>query len=357
MADAAAAGAQPNAPADAAAAAPAAGSRGAARDARRTTAITRLSAAVAQAAAAEPPKAETAATPAPKPEAQKPSEAEKPDPATERGLRAVEQAKRKFLDEQNAAKAELDVQRAEVARLRKEAEGKVSSRQDLKGLKPTDLLDALDHYGEDELDILSRAAYARTKAGKTDPRAQAAAQEASRAQGSKAAQAEVAELRETIKQLEEKLTGEFRQRDAAAFQRHWVDEAVKAIPADKPTFLSKLHANEPDAAKRELLTIGAELEKANDNNPPTQAEVIEEFEARKRASLKAMGLDPDALLAPPKAADPVTTTAATAKPRTLDVTTAPNITRPANAPKTREERRDRALANLADRQRATADQT
>lgn len=322
--------------------------RGPSRAEKRIAAIAKVKASEAVAAADASKPVEAAQADA------KPVEAapEKLDPATDRGLRAIEQARKKFLDEQNAAKAELEVQRAEVARLRKEAEGRVASRADLKKLNPTELLEALEHFGEDDFDILSRASYARTRAGKADPRAQAAAQEASRAQGSRS---EVAALQSTIKTLEEKiekLGGEFTRRDQASFAERWVGEAVKAIPADKPTFLSKLHANDPDGARRELLSIGAELEKANDGEPPTQAEVIEEFEKRKRASLKSLGLDPEALLAPPKPAAPAAPKPAT---RTLDVA-ATSVTRPDDAPKTREERRAYAMARLRAQTR-TADQT
>ncbi len=341
-------------------------SRGAVRDARRSTAVanhprSRSADPAASAVTSEtkpaPTLAAVAAVVKPAAESAAKSEAapEKPDPATDRGLRSIEQARKKFLDEQTAAKAELDVQRAEVARIRKEAEGKVTSLDALKKLGPTELLAALDHLSEDDFDIIARSSYARTKAGKVDPRAQTAAQDAARAakerSASTAATAELAELRETVKQLEQKLTGEFTRRDQASFVERWVGDAVKAIPADKPTFLSKLHANEPETAKRELLSIGAELEKANDGEPPTQAEVIAEFEKRKRASLKAMGLDADALLAPPAPAKPAPVTQA----RTLDVTTS-NLTRPAITAKTRDERRDVAVANLKARKTATADQ-
>lgn len=356
MADPAAAAAPPPAPA-AAATPPQPGNRIAARAERRATAMTRLQSDVATERASAPAPVPEAPKPAaPAPAEAKPADpaTEKPDPATERSLRQVEQARKKSLDEITAGKAELEVQRAEIARLRKEAEGKVGSIGELKKLSPTALLEALDHFTEDDHDILSRAAYARTKAGKTDPRAQAAAQEATRAQGSRAAVAEVAQLKATIAELEAKVSGEFTRRDHASFAEKWLGETTKAIPTDTPTFIAKLHANEPETARRELLAIGQELEKANDGEPPTHAEVIAEFEKRKRASLKSMGLDPDALLAPPKPAAP----AAAAKPagaRTLDVAAA-NVTRPANAPKTRDERRDAAVARIRAERRTTADQ-
>ena len=311
-----------------------------------------------QSAPAEAPAAPVVVT-APKPAAVAPvapapasdAVAEKPDPATDRGLRAIEQARKKFLDEQTSSKAELEVQRAEIAQLRKAAEGKVTSLEAVKKLSAIELLDARDDLTDDDYDIISRASYARTKAGKADPRAQEAAQEASRRQSARGTTSELADLRETVKQLEAKLTGEFTRRDQASFAERWVGDAVKAIPTDKPTFLSKLYANEPDTAKRELMHIGAELEKANDGEAPTQAEVIEEYEKRKHAMLKSMGIDGAALLAPPAPAP-----ATKAGGRTLDPGAA-NLTRAENAPKTREEKRATAIANLRTRQRATADQT
>lgn len=333
--------------------------RGPGRAERRAGAIARLQAtgAAATAAAGTPAEAPKPSS-APAAEAPKPAPAEppkpaddKPDPATERGLRTIEQAKKKWQDEKAQADADYEVRVAKLAQREKEIEGRVTSRDDLKKLSPAELLDKLDHLSEDDHEALARAAYARTKAGKADPAAQAAARDAMRSSGSRT---ELAELRAKLDAANEeikKLGGEFSRRDAASFAERWVGEAVKAIPSDKPTFLSKLHANEPDTARRELLAIGVELEKANDGEQPTHAEVIEEFEKRQRARIKAMGLDPDAMLAPPKPAP-----APAAKPaRTLDPA-APNVTRAENAPKTRDERREIAFANLRASRRTAADQ-
>lgn len=299
-------------------------------------------------APAKPAEAKPAPIAPSVPEA-KPVPAEE-DAATQRGLAQVDRARKKFLDDQNASKAELEVQRAEVARLRAAAEGKVGSIDELKKLGPTDLLDRLDHLTDEDYEALSRAAYARTKVGKADPRAAAAVKDAERSLGGRVVDAKLAAMETKHAAEIAELRGEFTRRDQAAFAGRWVDEAVKAIPADKPTFLSKLHANEPDTARRELLTIGGELEKANDGEPPTQAEVIAEFEKRKRATLKSMGLDADALLTPspaPAAAKP--------QPRTLNPANV-NITRPGNVPTTRAERSANAQAKLRMRGRQTANE-
>jgi hypothetical protein len=305
--------------------------------------------------AAEPAPEPVVAKPAePAPAPVKPAEPEKPDPATDRGLRAIEQQKKRWLDEQQAKETDYQVRIAKLAEREKQTDGKLASREELKKLSPTELLDILDHYGEDDHDILSRAAYARTKAGKTDPRAQAAAQEASRAQGSRATDAKVVELEAKYEAKFQELRDEFKRRDQRSFAEHWVSEAPKAIPADKPTFAGRLHTNDPETAKREFLSVGIDLEKANGGEQPTYDEVIAEIDKRDRAWLKSRGFDADALLAPPKPAP-----APAAKPapaRTLDVT-ASNITRAEDEPKTRAERTARAIANLRARQRATADQT
>ncbi|HEX4355659.1 MAG TPA: hypothetical protein VHZ95_22185 [Polyangiales bacterium] len=271
----------------------------------------------------------------------------KHDPATDRGLRAVEQARKKFLDEQNAWKAEQEVQRAETARLRAEAQGKVSSVEELKKLKASEILDRLA-LDDDGYDAMSRHAYARTKQGKADPRAAAAVADAERSQASRGQAETIAELQAKIDKLEQGYQGEFKRRDQQTFAEHWVGEAVKSVPTDKPTLIGKLMAKSPDAGRAQLLAIGAELERANDGEQPTHSEVIAEFEKRRRAALEEQGVDVDALLAPAKAPT-------APAPRTLDVT-ATKITRNENAPQTREERRAVAQANLRARQRQTADQ-
>lgn len=310
----------------------------AAEVAGRAQADAKAAAAPAKPAAAPDAKIETKAEPA---------KVETSDPATERGLRAVEQAKKKWQDEQASAKAELEVQRAEIARLRKDAEGKVGSIEELKKLRAIEILDRLD-LSEDDYDEVARASYARTKAGKVDPRAQSAAQEAARSSKTRAEASSVSEMKAEIEALRAELRGEFNRRDMAQHAERWVGEGLKAVPSDKPSWFAKLIATEPETARLELRSIGAELEKANDGETPTHAEVIAEFETRKRAQLKALGLDPDALLAPAPAAKPA--------PRTLDPA-ARTITRPENAPTTRDEKRANAIANLRARQRTTADAT
>jgi hypothetical protein len=358
MADPQLAATQVQTPPPAAAIAARDASRNAARADRRAAAMTKIRAsnaapaeAAAVAAPTEAPKAAELKTEPAKLAAAKPPEpTEAPDPATERGLRAVEQARKKWLDEQAAHKSELEVQRAEVARLRKEAEGKVTSLDELKRLKPLELLSRLDHLTDDDFDAISRAAYARTKAGKVDPRAQAAAQEAERYQANRGHADELASVKAELTALKEEFKGEFTRRDQASFAERWVGDAIKAVPGDKPTLLSKLMAKSPENAKRELLLLGAELEKANDGEPPTHAEVVAEFEKRRRASLEEYGVDVEAMLAPPAPAKPEP-----AKARTLEVA-ATTLTRAENAPKTRAELRAHAIANLRTRQRATADQ-
>lgn len=331
---------------------------------RRTGAISKVQSAISAEAPAAPAVAQPAAA-APKavepPKAaeapktlEQPKPDEKPDPSTERGLRQLEAAKKKWLDEQNAAKAELDVQRAEIARLRKEAEGKVTSAKDLEGLSPKDLIAKFAHYTDADWHALSRLSYAITKEGKADPRAAQAAQDAERALGSRATADKVAELEakyeKQIADLKEQFASEFTRRDNASFASRWLEDATKAIPTDKPSFASKQFANDPDGTRAELLAIGQELEKSNDGIAPTHAEVIAEFEKRKVAALRALGLDPDALLAPPKPAPAPAPTTRTLNP------IAPTITRPENAPKTREERRVGALAKVRASARTTADQ-
>lgn len=255
------------------------------------------------------------------------------DENAKRGLAAVEKAAKRFREEQARVKAEMDLEKAELARIRSELTGKATSRDELKKLKPGELLDKLE-LDEDMYETVAREAYARTKAGKASPAAQEAAKQSAAA---RAYEKEIAELRAKV----EELGGEFQKRDKAAetraFVENWTTQAVKAIPADKPTLIAKLYEKSPEKAKQQLLAVGAELEKANDNETPTHAEVIAEYEKRRRAELEETGVDVDALLAPVKAAPKAAPT------KTLDIDTSGRGTRPINGSPTR----DQKIASIA----------
>jgi hypothetical protein len=290
---------------------------------------------------AAPAPAVSSDTPTPPPAAtsEAPAADEAHDPKTAKGLAAIEKQAKKFRDEQAAAKAaakaELDVERAEIARLRAEATGKVTSIAELKKMKPLEVLEALGFENEDDYDVLARGAYAKTKTGKADPRLKQQAEQTAEARDLKAT---VAELR---KQIEE-LGGEFTKRDAAAqtqaFVAKWQDDAIKAIPAE-PSLIGRLAEKSPEKARDVLLTIGKYIEKQT-GETPTHAECIEEYEKYRRAELEETGVDVDALLRPSTEAAPKK-----APGKSLDITT-PGGTRPLNTNLSRAEKLAAVTAGL-----------
>lgn len=344
--------------------------REAMRQSRRAGAVAKLQAAHAEAppteAAVEPSKAVIAETVKPidpaKPAAVTVADTIKPaetsaaeDEATKRGLAQIEHARKRFLDEQNAWKAQQAVHEAEVARLRQEAQGKVSSIDELKKLDIPTLLDklALDDTRHAQL---SRESYFRTAEGQKNPAAKQAVDDVRQ----RTSVATMEERYSTLEKSNAELKAELEATRKLIFQREyaneWVDGAVKELPADKPTLFAKLLAKNPKGARATLLSLAGELEKTGGDAAPTSAEVLAEYEKRQRAFLEAQGFDVDTLLAV-KPAVPTVSAAPAAKPatRTLNVN-ATQITRSDALPKTREERRNDALAKLRMRQRQTADQ-
>lgn len=260
------------------------------------------------------------------------------DDKTKRGLAAIEKQAKKFRDEQATERASLALERAELARLKAEITGKASSIDELKKLKPTDVLDKLG-LDDDGLDLVARAAYARTTKGKADPRAAAAVAEAERTRASSSHESTIADLQKQI----EDLKGEFTRRDQFAETRQyvtkWQDDAVKSIPVDKPTLIGKLHEKTPEKARQILLAIGQHIEKANDGETPTHAEVIAEYEKLRREELEEQGVDVDALLKPTVAPK------AKASTKTLDVTSVTGV-RPINGSPSKAEKLAAVSAGL-----------
>ncbi len=273
--------------------------------------------------------AEPEAAPAPAPVE------EAPDAQTAKALAQIDKAAKKHRDEVARAKAELELERAELARLRSETTGKVSSWDELKKLKPIEVLEKLGIEAEDDYDLIAREAYARTKAGKADPRAKAAAETTAR-------ERDLMRQVDELKKGFDEIKGEFQNRDKAAETRSYVEtwqtQAVKAIPAE-PSLIGKLYEKSPEKAKAILLQIGQHLERQNDNETPSHAEVIAAYEKYRREELEEQGVDVDALLAVRKAAPKDSVS------RTLDVTSAGG-TRPANGTLSKAERIAQVAAGL-----------
>jgi hypothetical protein len=270
----------------------------------------------------------------------------KPDPQTAKALAAIDKQAKKFRDEQVAAKRAFDQeiaeQRTELARMKQEMTSRYGSMEELQKLaekSPIDLLRKLrPNMTEDDWEIVGRGAFPFTKTGKADPRA---AEVAARVQKETTRDSELSELRKMVSDLTEQIATQGKKVEAQTFVENWQSEAIKAIPADKPTLIARVHAKSPAKARTALLAIGAELERANDGEAPSYGEVIAEFERRERAELEDRGVDVDALLAPSKPAP-----APAAKSATLDVAAPAGGTRPINGRPTREQKLAAVTAGL-----------
>jgi len=274
------------------------------------------------------------------------------DDKTAKGLAAIDRRAKAFRDEQVAAKASLDLERAELARLRSEVTGRASSFEELQKLAKVDPIAVLAKLGidsEDDWETIGRGAYPRTKAGKADPRAAPAVAQTAR-------EATLAAKLEAVERRTIELDEQIRSRDSAAqtqvFVDRYLDDAVKAIPA-APTLIGKLHAKSPAKARETLLELGKAMErhameqdgatKYDPSYTPSNAELIATYEKLRRAELEEQGVDVDALLAPVGAAP---APKAVTKPAvTLDPTSTTG-TRPINGNPTREQKLAAVSAGL-----------
>lgn len=261
---------------------------------------------------------------------------EKPDAATAKSIEAIEKrdrrAREQLAADRAAWKAERDLEIAELTKLKSELTGKATSLDDLKRLAKTKPLEALKHLGiesEDDLEVVARQTYAVSKSGKADPKNKAFADQVAEKHG---VAAELAELKAELA----KVKGEFSTRDQRAemerFQTQYLDEAVKAIPAE-PTFIALAHTANPAKARAALLELGQRIERET-GETPSHAEVIAEYERNKRAELADTGLAADQIEAllrkPAPPAKPL--------PKTLDLTARGSATAPINGNPTREQK-------------------
>lgn len=267
---------------------------------------------------------------------------EPPDEKTARSLALIDRRAKALRDEQATERAKLELDRAELARLRSDIEGRGSSVDDLKKLAKRDPIAALAKLGiesEDDWETVGRGAYPRTKAGKADPRAAPAVAQTTR-------ERELAEQLAELKTRQEALDTQLKTRDAEAqtraFVENYLDQAVKAIPT-APSLIGKLHEKSPVKARQALHQLGARMEadamkadgatKYDPSYTPSHAEVIAEYEKTRRAELEEQGVDVAAMLAPPKPATP--------EPKKPAATLDPSATRhirPANGTPSRAEK-------------------
>lgn len=262
---------------------------------------------------------------------------DRPDPATAKGIEAVEKNAKRQRDaiaaERASAKAELDAERAELARMRAEMTGKVTPFEELQKLAKTpgktlELLKRLGVESDDDFERYARDTYAVSKSGKADPKNKAHADQMAEKQG---LAAELAELRKIVDETRAHVSTREQQAHAERFQQQYLDEAVKALPAD-PTFIGLAHSANPAKARTAILALGQRMEreameadgatKYDASYTPSHAEVIARYEQERKQDLKDGGFT-DEQIANMLAKKPAVA-AATKKPATtLDVTRGP----------------------------------
>jgi len=282
---------------------------------------------------ADPPSTDAApAKKEPKVEAktEEPADDETPDPKTAKALAQIDKQAKRFREEQAKARADFELERAEFARERaefKKAQGSIDEIAKLAKTNPAAALAKLGLSSEDDYEHVARTLVPLTKTGKADPRNKQAVEQLTK---EAALAAQVEDLKKTVEELRGTFETTAKEQQTKAFVEKYLDEAVKAIPAE-PTLIGKLHAKSPEKARQALLAIGQYLEKANDETP-THAEVIEAYEKYRREELEEQGVDVDAMLKPKAIEVP--------KPppsKTLDPT-AVTGTRPINGNPTKAER-------------------
>lgn len=217
---------------------------------------------------------------------------EKPDPATARGLTAVQKAaareKAKFAEEKKAARAELEARAAQIEaewKPRVEAAKKfeaAASKRDVIGM-----LTAAG-IGEDDFENIARVVYAHSKAGQAaNPQARELAARTAR---ERAAQDELVATQKRLADLEAKFTAqaarEAADREAAAFLTGLEKKAKSAEAPLARHFLGK----NPEKTRARLSQIAATLlEETGDM--PDHDDVLARYETDRRAELEELGVD------------------------------------------------------------------
>lgn len=287
--------------------------------------------------------------------AAKPDDKTEPvDDKTAKAIAAIDRRAAAFRQEQATATAKLDLDRAELARLRAEVDGRGASHKELAELAARDPVALLERFGvkaddEDRWEHIGRSAYVRTKAGKADPRAAPAVQQTAK---ERELATQLADLKAQQSEIADYLRTQTQQQQSAKFVGEYLDSAVKAIPA-APSLIGKLYAKSPEKARQALLATGKAMEreamvaegakKYDPSHTPSHDELIARYEKNRRAELEEHGVDVDALLAPAAPAKPVPVAAKASA--TID----PNAvrgTRPVNENPTREERLAAVSAGL-----------
>lgn len=278
-------------------------------------------------AAAAKPATEAAAPPADEPAeeaeakeaepvAAEPAAEAEPDPATARSLAMIAKAEkrqkeqiaaeRKAIAEERATlKAEIE---AERAKWQKEIGPLAEAAKAFEALKarakfdPDSVLDALGIDGDDVGEAWSRAAWARTAKGKSDPSIKATAYELLRkretANEVAEAKREAQEAREEARAIRKMLEDQKQAAVAEAAVNNYLGAAQKAITPDAAPAMARWIEKAPQKARQFIHAIAAEIAQ-EEGEPPAPAELIAEAERRRIAALEEDGIDPTVLLGAP----------------------------------------------------------
>lgn len=289
---------------------------------------------------------------------EKPAElAPEVDPQTAKGIEAIEKrdkrAREQLAKDQAAWKQQMEMERADIARIRAEAAGKpIPSLDELKKLpvaarlrEAMKLVD-LDPDNEEHAEVASRDLYARSKSGKADPKNRAFADQIAE---KSALEAQLADMRKMIEETRSTLTEREQKAQLEQFQNKWLDDAAKALPAE-PSLVSLAMTKSPERTRSVLLDIGKRMEVEN-GETPTHAEVIAEYEAIAKADLQDRGFT-DAQIAAMLKPNAAPAPAIKQVTRTLDPSAGPT-TAPVSPVTTREQKVALARAGIRKLQATT----
>lgn len=255
-------------------------------------------------------------------EAESTDEEKVDDPKAQKGLDAVRRAEKRH-------RAQMDADRAEFARERAqhtEALSKVADYEAAAKRIAHDPIALLAKLGvpKSAYEVIAHAIFAESETGAKDPvrAAQAAQRLRDREKEDKLTAAE-----KRMEAIEAKIEADKLERQQAADTERYIGEINTTAKAKYPLIAHMMTASPEDVG--DGLSAAFDRLKAKTGKDPRPVEVVAEMDRKERTRLKALGVDPDALIG--KKAATATVKAAAAKVN--------GHTKPAsaNAPKSRDE--------------------
>lgn len=166
----------------------------------------------------------------------------------------------------------------------------------------------------------------------------------------KQAGSETEQLRQKVAELEQKQVQREKQAESRAFVEQYTTQLTSAVTAEHPLVANALK-NAGEAARQELLQLGARMEANAGGNTPSPAEVVKQYEASLRRQAQALGFDPSKL-----GTQQTTTTTPTTEPgqkKTTATLTSDlgSQTRPRSVPASRDEGFDDTVREIEEMER------